>query len=152
MKYLSSVLITKAPGAQLPTKRSEGASGWDLHALLKEPITLESMSRFLIPSGISIAILTEGYEAQIRPRSGLALHHGITCLNTPGTIDSDYRGEIKVLLINLSSQPYTINTGDRIAQLVFSPIALTTPSTFTIVDRLPDTQRGQNGFGSTGDK
>ena len=118
----------------------------DLHASLTRPAVLRPLERMLIPTGLSISI-PGGYEGQIRPRSGLALRHGITVLNSPGTIDSDYRGEIKVILVNLSSDPYTVNDGDRIAQIIFSPFARARMET---VEALPPTERGEGGFGSTG--
>ncbi|MDO4755263.1 MAG: dUTP diphosphatase, partial [Parabacteroides sp.] len=118
----------------------------DIRANLTEPVVLKPMERKLIPTGLYIA-LPEGYEAQMRPRSGLALKHGITLLNTPGTIDADYRGEIGIILINLSSEPFTINDGERICQMV-----ITTHSqvTWQPVEVLDDTERGAGGFGHTG--
>lgn len=118
----------------------------DLFASLEEEITLQPGERRMVPTGISLA-LPEGYEGQIRPRSGLAIQKGITILNTPGTIDSDYRGEIKVLLINLGSEPYTIKNGDRIAQMVISPVS---QAIFIEVQELPPTKRQEGGFGHTG--
>lgn len=125
---------------------TQGSSGMDLFASLEEEITIRPGERRMVPTGISLA-LPEGYEGQIRPRSGLALHHGITVLNSPGTIDSDYRGEIKVLLINLGGQPYTIKDGDRIAQMVISPHS---QAILCEVQELPITQREKGGFGHTG--
>jgi dUTP pyrophosphatase len=118
----------------------------DLRANLAEAVTLQSLERTLIPTGLSIE-LPDGYEAQIRPRSGLAIKQGLTCLNTPGTIDSDYRGEIKVILINLSSEAQTIQHGDRIAQMV---IAKVEKAELIEVQYLSDTHRGEGGFGHTG--
>ncbi len=132
----------------LPCYQSEHAAGLDLIAALPEdaPIELEPSDRALVPTGLLIE-LPQGYEAQVRPRSGLALKHGVTVLNSPGTIDSDYRGEVKVLLINLGAETFLIERGDRIAQLVVSPV-----SHVEIVasDTLGGTARGQGGFGSTG--
>jgi dUTP pyrophosphatase len=143
------VLIKRLPGHDdlpLPTKMSEWASGFDLHAAVHEPLTLAPGERALIPTGFSMAMPPE-LEAQVRPRSGLALKHGITCLNTPGTIDADYRGEVKVLLINLGQEPFTVNRGERIAQLVFQQV----PQVRLIeTGELPDSVRGAGGFGHTG--
>ncbi|MBK7763153.1 MAG: dUTP diphosphatase [Bacteroidetes bacterium] len=130
----------------LPAYQSHGAAGMDLHASLEEDLTLQPMQRTLVPTGLRIA-LPNGYEAQIRPRSGLAIKQGITCLNTPGTIDSDYRGEIKVILINLSDEVQEIKNGDRIAQMV---IAKYEKITWQRVDSLDESKRGEQGFGSTG--
>ena len=118
----------------------------DLRASLAEPVTLQSLDRLLIPTGLFIQ-LPDGYEAQVRPRSGLAIKQGITCLNTPGTIDSDYRGEIKVILINLGKEPQTLHNGDRIAQMVISKVE---KAGLVLVEQLNDTQRGEGGFGHTG--
>ena len=125
-----------------------GSSGLDLRASIEEPMTLEPFERKLISTGLKLAI-PQGYEGQVRPRSGLALKHGITTLNSPGTIDSDYRGEVKVLLINLGSAPVVINSGDRIAQLVIAPVV---QAELEEVDELDDTSRGEGGFGHTGVK
>ncbi len=125
---------------------TQGSSGMDLFASLDEEITLQPGERRMVPTGISLA-LPKGYEGQIRPRSGLAIQKGITILNTPGTIDSDYRGEIKVLLINLGSEPYTIKNGDRIAQMVISPVS---QAILVEVQELPPTGRQEGGFGHTG--
>ena len=130
----------------LPSYATEGSAGMDLRANLAEAVTLQSLERTLIPTGLSIE-LPEGYEAQIRPRSGLAIKQGLTCLNTPGTIDTDYRGEIKVILINLSKEPQTIQHGDRIAQMVIAKFA---KSDLIEVQYLNDTHRGEGGFGHTG--
>ena len=129
-----------------PQKMTEHAAGYDLFACLQESIELKPMERRLIPTGFIMEIPV-GFEAQIRPRSGLAIKHGITCLNTPGTIDSDYRGEVKVILINLGSEVFTINHGDRIAQMVIARIA---HSEICVVTELSDTGRSSGGFGSTG--
>ncbi|WP_157261240.1 dUTP diphosphatase [Paenibacillus wynnii] len=143
------VQINKLPGNEevfLPRKMSEQASGYDLFAAVDGEFTLAPGQRALIPTGIALA-MPDGLEAQIRPRSGLALKHGITCLNTPGTIDADYRGEIKVLLINLGQEPFVICRNERIAQMVFQAV----PSiTLVEVEQLSDTERGAGGFGHTG--
>jgi len=128
----------------LPTYQTTGSAGMDLHAV--EALTLEAGSRALVPCGFSMAV-PHGYEAQIRPRSGLAFKHGVTVLNAPGTIDSDYRGELKVLLINTGLQPFSISVGDRIAQMILAPVIQMHPLVF---DELDDTDRGSGGFGHTG--
>lgn len=131
---------------ELPRKMSELASGFDLYAAVTEDIVFLPGQRGLVPTGLAIA-MPAGLEAQIRPRSGLAFKHGITCLNTPGTIDADYRGEIKVLLINLGEEPFTIKRNERIAQMVFQIV----PEVNLIpVEELSDTARGAGGFGHTG--
>jgi len=143
------VKLKRMPGCEdvpLPQKMSELASGYDLHAAVAEPLTLQPGERALVPTGIAIA-MPAGLEAQIRPRSGLAYKHGITCLNSPGTIDADYRGEIKVLLINLGREPFTITRNDRIAQMVFQLVPQTE---LQLVDELDETDRGAGGFGHTG--
>jgi dUTP pyrophosphatase len=135
-------------GLPLPSYQSEHAAGFDLVAALPEdaPIELEPSDRALVPTGLVIE-LPQGYEAQLRPRSGLALKHGVTVLNSPGTIDADYRGEVKVLIINLGAETFLIRRGDRIAQLVVSPV---THVEIVSADALGATERGQGGFGSTG--
>ncbi|MBR4919807.1 MAG: dUTP diphosphatase [Prevotella sp.] len=133
---------------QLPVYATPQSAGMDLRANIDEPITLHPMERRLIPTGLHIA-LPEGYEAQIRPRSGLALKHGLTVLNSPGTIDADYRGEIGVLLINLSQQDFIINDGERIAQMI---IARHEQADFVVVEELDQTERGEGGYGHTGVK
>ena len=140
------ISCTVADGAVLPEYKTAGAAGADVCALLDEPVTLAPMQRALIPTGLSFAI-PAGYEVQVRPRSGLAAKNGITCLNAPGTIDSDYRGEVKVILINLGQEPFTVRSGDRIAQLVVAPV---TTGDFRAVTELDVTARGNGGFGSTG--
>jgi dUTP pyrophosphatase len=140
------VFVTRAEGVPLPDYRTVASSGMDLRAQLDAPVLLKPLERALIPTGIRIA-MPDGYEAQVRPRSGLAAEHGITVLNTPGTIDADYRGEVKVILINLSSEPYTVQSGDRIAQLVFHNIVR---AAWKEVRVLPGSERGSGGFGSTG--
>jgi len=132
----------------LPQYATANSAGMDLRANLDAPVVLAPMERRLIPTGLHIA-LPEGYEAQVRPRSGLALKHGITVLNTPGTIDADYRGEIGVVLINLSAEPFTVNDGERIAQMV---VARYEKATLCPVDELDDTERGEGGYGHTGTK
>lgn len=131
---------------ELPEYATDGSSGMDIRANLTESVKLNPLERKLIPSGLFMEIPL-GFEVQIRPRSGLALKNGITCLNTPGTIDSDYRGEIKVLLINLSNEAQLINNGDRIAQLVVASIK---KATLILVQQLNDTVRADGGFGHTG--
>ena len=133
---------------QLPAYDTPQSAGMDLRANLSEPVTLHPMERRLIPTGLHIA-LPEGYEAQVRPRSGLALKHGLTVLNTPGTIDADYRGEIGVVLINLSQEDFVINDGERIAQMV---IARHEQGDLVVVEELDQTERGEGGYGHTGVK
>lgn len=130
----------------LPGYATELSAGMDIRANLTEPVVLKPLERKLIPTGLYIA-LPEGYEAQMRPRSGLALKHGITLLNTPGTIDADYRGEIGVILVNLSSEPFTVNDGERICQMV---IATYNQASWKQVEVLDETERGAGGFGHTG--
>ncbi len=142
------VKIVNKSSNPLPQYSTPLSAGLDLRAFLDQPITLKPLERALVPTGLYIE-LPEGYEAQVRPRSGFAIKHGITVLNSPGTIDADYRGEIKVILINLSNQPYTIKNGERIAQLV---VAKHETIQWQPVEQLSDTQRGQGGFGSTGKK
>lgn len=132
----------------VPSYQTEGAAGMDLCAFLQEPITLESLERKLIPTGLKME-LPHGYEAQIRPRSGMSIKHGITLINCVGTIDEDYRGELCVPVVNLSTESFTINNGDRIAQMIISPV---TKADIEVVTELSDTQRGEGGFGSTGRK
>ena len=131
---------------QLPAYATPQSAGMDLRANLDEPVTLHPLERRLIPTGLHIA-LPEGYEAQVRPRSGLALKHGLTVLNTPGTIDADYRGEIGVVLINLSQQNFVVNDGERIAQMV---IARCEQGELVEVETLDETERGEGGYGHTG--
>lgn len=140
------VIVRKKDGVILPSYATESSSGLDLVAFLEEPVVLAPFARALIPTGIHIGI-PEGFEAEIRPRSGMAHKFGVTVLNAPGTIDADYRGEVKVLLVNLGGQPFAINNGDRIAQMIFKSVVLIN---WRLVEALPDTQRGQGGFGSTG--
>ena len=132
----------------LPEYATEQSAGLDLKANIEEPLTLEPLQRALVPTGLFIA-LPKGFEAQVRPRSGLAAKHGITVLNTPGTIDADYRGEIKVILVNLSQEPFQIVPGERIAQMV---VARHETVQWEPVESLESTDRGAGGFGSTGKK
>jgi dUTP pyrophosphatase len=148
---LSTLRILRLPHAEglaLPAYETAGSAGMDLRAAVPEdaPMTLEPGARALVPTGLKIA-LEQGWEAQIRPRSGLALKHGISAPNTPGTIDSDYRGEVGVILINLGQEPFVIKRGERIAQMVIAAVA---QATVVEVDTLDDTARGAGGFGSTG--
>lgn len=146
MHYVQINRLSGNEDIKLPVKMSELASGFDLHAAVDESVVLMPGERKLIPTGFAIA-MPGGLEAQIRPRSGLAFKHGITCLNTPGTIDADYRGEIKVLLINLGQEPFSIARNERIAQMVFQEVPTVE---LTQVDELSDTVRGSGGFGHTG--
>lgn len=130
----------------LPAYATPQSAGMDLRANLDDPVTLRPMERRIIPTGLHIA-LPAGFEAQVRPRSGLALKHGITVLNAPGTIDADYRGELGVLLINLSAEDFVINDGERIAQMV---VARHETVAFSVVDELDETERGEGGYGHTG--
>jgi dUTP pyrophosphatase len=143
-----SVNIVNKSANPLPSYATAGSAGMDIRANVELPITLQPLERYLVPTGLFIE-LPEGYEAQIRPRSGMALKQGITCLNSPGTVDSDYRGELKVILINLSNTTQVINNGDRIAQMV---IAKTAMAELFVVQQLNDTVRGDGGFGHTGVK
>ena len=141
------VLIKKLdPAVQLPEYKTSGASGVDLIAFIKEPINLEPKTSVLIPTGLSVAF-PEGYEIQIRPRSGLAAKNNISVLNTPGTIDSDYRGEIKVIIYNHGNENFSINNGDRIAQMILAPVV---KMELEEINDLPKSIRGEGGFGSTG--
>ena len=150
---MSTVTVQVRPlphfeGLELPAYETSGSAGMDVRAAVPvaAPITLKPGERAMVPTGLSVAI-PEGYEIQVRPRSGLAAKHGLTCLNTPGTIDSDYRGEIKVILINLGAEAFVIQRGERIAQLVLAPV---TRLAWSEVDALDETARGASGFGSTG--
>jgi len=140
------IKIVNTSANPLPQYATKGASGMDIRAALDIPLTLQPLERNLIPTGLSVEI-PQGYEIQIRPRSGLAIKQGITCLNTPGTIDSDYRGEIKIILINLSSEEQVINPGDRVAQMI---IQKTERAEFEQVEILNNTERAAGGFGHTG--
>ena len=141
------ILVKKLDSrVKLPSYKTTGSSGMDLMALTDKPITILPKKSYLVPTGISVA-MPKNYEIQIRPRSGLAAKNNISVLNTPGTIDSDYRGEIKIILFNHGSDEFLINNGDRIAQIVLMPVH---KIDFEEVDNLPDTVRGEGGFGSTG--
>ena len=141
-----NVKCVASKGAVIPEYKTAGAAGADLYALVESPVTIPAGKFAMIPTGLFFEI-PEGSEIQIRPRSGLAAKNGVTVLNTPGTIDSDYRGEIKIILVNLSDKDFVVNNGERIAQMVIAPV---TQASFTIVDQLSDTERGTGGFGSTG--
>lgn len=144
---MNEIIITyRTDSGFEPLYKSRSASGADLFAKINEDVVINPGERYLIPTGLYLEI-PEGYEAQIRPRSGLASKYGLTLLNAPGTIDSDYRGEVKVLLINLGENDFTIHNGDRVAQIVFSPV---TKGIFRLVSRISKTDRGEGGFGSTG--
>jgi dUTP pyrophosphatase len=140
--------LPHATGLPLPASETAGAAGMDLRAALPEaaPATLGPGERAMVPTGFAFAV-PPGYEAQVRPRSGLAARAGVTCLNTPGTVDSDYRGEVQVVLINHGAEPFTVRRGDRVAQLVIAPVV---QARWTETDSLEDTARGAGGFGSTG--
>jgi dUTP pyrophosphatase len=141
-----TVRIILEEGASTPIYKTQGSAGADIIAKLDAPIKLEPMERVSVPTGLHVE-LPEGYEAQIRPRSGLAINKGITCLNSPGTVDSDYRGEIRVLLINLGTEAVWINNGERIAQMVITSVSR---AVFTRAEMLSRSSRGSDGFGSTG--
>jgi dUTP pyrophosphatase len=148
MSTVRFLRLPHAEGLALPAYETAGSAGMDLRAAVAEdaPLTLEPGQRALIPTGLKMA-LEPGFEAQVRPRSGLALKQGVTCLNTPGTIDADYRGEVGVILINLGQAPFVIQRGERIAQMVIARVEQAAP---VEVDSLDDTARGAGGFGSTG--
>lgn len=143
---LKLVRLPHAEGLDLPSYETAGAAGMDIRAAVSEPIVLQPGARMLVPTGFIFEI-PQGFEIQVRPRSGLAFKYGVTCLNTPGTIDSDYRGEVKVLLINLGQEDFTIDRGMRIAQLVFAPVV---QAQVQEADTFNGTVRGAGGFGSTG--
>ena len=145
---VSLLRLPHSEGLPLPAYETAGSAGMDLRAAVPEtaPLTLAPGARALVPTGVSIG-LPLGYEAQVRPRSGLALKHGVTCLNSPGTIDSDYRGEVGVILINHGQEPFVIKRGERIAQMIISPVV---QSSWVEVETLDETARGVGGFGSTG--
>jgi dUTP pyrophosphatase len=143
-----NIQIVNKSKHQLPEYATALSAGMDLRANLEEPLTLLPSERILVPTGLFIAI-PEGYEGQVRPRSGLALKKGVTVLNSPGTIDADYRGELRVILVNLSNEPFVIQDGERIAQIVF---ARCEQMTWQEVDTLEETERGEGGFGHTGKK
>lgn len=145
MKEITIKIINNSNN-ELPHYATPGSAGMDLRAFLREPVILKPLHRELIPTGIYIEI-PDGYEGQVRPRSGLAIKHGLTCLNSPGTVDSDYRGELKVILINLSQEEHSIQNGDRIAQIVFSNVQ---KAHLQPVNELEATIRNEGGFGHTG--
>jgi len=138
--------LANSSGIDLPKYETASSAGMDLCAAIEDNIVLSAGERCLVPAGFSIA-LPVGYEAQVRPRSGLALKHGVTVLNTPGTIDADYRGEIKIILVNLGQEDFEISRGMRIAQMIIAPV---TQARFLSVENLDETERGEGGFGSTG--
>ncbi len=142
------IKCVKKDGVNLPSYKTSGAAGADVCAFVKSPIVIKSGKRAIIPTGLFFEI-PEGYEIQVRPRSGLAAKNGVMVLNTPGTIDSDYRGELMVILANLGEEDFTVNSGDRIAQIIVAPV---TQGIFTNVSSLGETERGSKGFGSTGVK
>jgi dUTP pyrophosphatase len=148
--HIPVVQLAHAEGLPLPAYETNGAAGMDLRAAVAEdaPLVLKPGARFMVPTGLAFAVPL-GFEAQVRPRSGLAAKAGVTCLNTPGTIDSDYRGEVKVILINLGEEDFTIRRGDRIAQLVIAPVV---QASWGLTTSLDETARGAGGFGSTGAK
>jgi len=145
---IAVVRLPHADGLPLPAYETDGSAGMDLRAAVPEgePMVLRPGARDMVPTGLAMA-LPLGFEAQVRPRSGLAAKHGVTCLNTPGTIDSDYRGEVKVILINLGAEDFVIRRGERIAQMVIAPVV---QATWDLADSLDETARGAGGFGSTG--
>ncbi len=145
MESLSIKIINRSANP-LPAYATNGSSGMDLRADLGEPITLQPLERTLIPTGLFIE-LPEGYEAQVRPRSGLAIKQGLTCLNSPGTVDADYRGEIKIILVNLSNETQVIQPSDRVAQMVIQKVE---HATLVEVTEIAETHRGEGGFGHTG--
>lgn len=145
MEHIKVKIINRS-GHELPAYETPSAAGMDVRACLKEPVTLGPLERALIPTGLRIQ-LPRGYECQIRPRSGLALRHGISLVNTPGTVDADYRGEIGIIVINLSKEPFTINDGERIAQMVIKEY---THVSWEPVERIDETERGDGAFGHTG--
>jgi dUTP pyrophosphatase len=140
------VRLVRGEEEMLPSYRTGGASGMDLSASIEAEVVLPPGGRALIPTGVAIS-LPPGVEGQVRPRSGLAIRHGVTCLNSPGTIDADYRGEIQVILANFGEEPFRVRRGDRIAQIVFSPVLA---ARLAVVDDLDGTPRGAGGFGHTG--
>ena len=145
MSKIKIKIINRSPNP-LPEYATAGAAGMDIRAYLEAPITLKPLERFLVPTGLFME-LPEGHEAQIRPRSGLAIKQGLTCLNSPGTVDADYRGELKVILINLSQEDQVIHSGDRIAQMVVSAVERVK---LKLVTEIESTKRNEGGFGHTG--
>lgn len=146
ISQLNLQVLPHGEGLDLPAYKTSGSAGLDLRAAVTEDVTIEPLQRLLVPTGLKMAI-PEGYEGQVRPRSGLALKKGLSILNAPGTIDSDYRGEVGVILINLGTEPITIHRGLRMAQLVIAPVA---QLEINVLVELDDTERGSGGFGSTG--
>ncbi|MBP3367482.1 MAG: dUTP diphosphatase [Treponema sp.] len=146
MQIKSEIKCVAKPGASVPVYQTAGAAGADVCAFLESPVILRKGGRALISTGLSFEI-PPGYEMQVRPRSGLALKNGVTVLNAPGTIDSDYRGELKILLANFGSEDFTVSSGDRIAQLVIAPVV---SASFVLSSSVSRTERGSGGFGSTG--
>jgi dUTP pyrophosphatase len=146
MLEIPLVVLPSGDGLPIPTRATPGSAGFDLRAAIREPLTLQPGRRALVPCGVALAI-PEGWEGQVRPRSGLAARHGVTVLNAPGTIDSDYRGEVKVPLVNLGEEPFVVTRGERIAQILFAPVP---DARFVLVDALAEGARGDGGFGSTG--
>ncbi|MEE1181651.1 MAG: dUTP diphosphatase [Treponema sp.] len=144
----TEIKVIASKGALVPCYKTAGAAGADVCALLQEKVVLKKGQRTIIPTGLFFEI-PQGYEIQVRPRSGLAAKNGVTVLNTPGTIDSDYRGELKVILINLGDEDFEINSGDRIAQIVVAPVTI---GKFIQAESISETERGTGGFGSTGVK
>lgn len=141
-----NIKCVASEGAAIPQYKTRGAAGADICALLSEPVIIKKGERAMIPTGLFFSI-PEGYEIQVRPRSGLAAKNGVTVLNTPGTIDSDYRGEVKVILVNLGNEDFEVKNGERIAQIVVAPVTI---GAFEQVSVLDETERGAGGFGSTG--
>jgi len=146
MLHIPVQMLPHGEGLELPAAASEGAAGLDLRAALDEPVVLGALERALVPTGLVLAI-PRGYEGQVRPRSGLAWKHGLTVANAPGTLDADYRGEVKVILVNLGREPVTVERGMRVAQLVIAPV---TAAVLEPVPSVDETERGGGGFGSTG--
>lgn len=146
MNRVKLLIRMLASDLEPPFYATPGSAGMDLRAAVTEPLTLQPGERKLVKTGVALAI-PEGYEGQVRPRSGLATKHGISLVNAPGTVDSDFRGELRCSLINLSQEAYTVNRGDRIAQIVIAPV---TQANLELVDELPETTRGEGGWGSTG--
>lgn len=142
------IKVVAKDGVKIPCYKTAGAAGADVCACVENAVVIKKGERKLIPTGLFFEI-PEGYEIQLRPRSGLALKNGVTVLNTPGTIDSDYRGELMALLINLGNEDFVVNNGDRIAQIIVAPVTI---GEFTVVDKLSETERGAGGYGSTGTK
>ena len=146
--YVEIQILSHGQGLPLPSYATPGSAGMDLCAALEEPLVLEPGQRCMVPTGFRIA-LPQGYEAQVRPRSGLAIRHGMTLLNTPGTVDADYRGEVQVILVNLGEEPVTVERGDRIAQLIVHRLP---EVILEEVETLPESERGAGGFGHTGSR